>query len=153
MILAVLGAIFFWGLSVFFYILFVFNKFSQKKIFTNFQILNNSWHATALNLIILPILSGIIFRVGQEIETIPGVHWGCYFESVMLGEFVLIFFLYIILTILLVIGLIKKQFLGYQLKTHIIYSYLILIVVPIIISALSLVSISVFSNDLSGTCL
>ena len=153
MILAVLGAIFFWGLSILSSIIVVFNKFSQNKILTKYQIFNNIRYSVILNLIILPILSGLIFRVGQEIETTPGVHWGCYLESVMIGEFFLIFILFMILTVLLIIGLIKKQFLGFQRKRRIVYSYLILIIAPIIVSILNMVFIGIFSSSLSGSCL
>lgn len=157
MVLAVFGAIFFWGLSLLSSIIVVFNKFSQKKIFTEYQIFNNAWYSIILNIIILPILSGLIFRVGQEIESKSGLHWGCYFEYVMFGEFFLIFILFMILTVLLIIGLIlgliKKQFLGFKRKRRIAYSYLILIIVPIITIILNSLFISVFSSSLSGTCL
>lgn len=153
MILAVLGAILFWSISLLFSTIFVFNKFSKKKILKKYQIFNRSWYIVILNLIILPLLSGLIFRVGQEIETTPGVYWGCYFESVMLGKFFLIFIFYMILTVTLIIGLIKKHFIGFQQKAYIIYFYFILIILPIILSILTMLFIKFFSSNLSGSCL
>jgi len=92
MTLAVSGAMFF-GIYQFDYQYFL-NNFSQNKFLHTYRILNNTSYSIILNLINLPVLSCLVFRVGQVFENSPGDDWGCHFKYIMSGDFFNLHYIY-----------------------------------------------------------
>jgi hypothetical protein len=150
MTLAVSGAMFF-GIYQCDYQYFL-NNFSQNRFLHTYRILNNTWYSIILNLINLPVLSGLVFRVGQVIENSPGVHWGYHFKYIMPGDF--FNFHYIFDSYCSLDNKFDKKT-ALSISTKNTYSILIfiLIIVPIIASILNILFISIFLSNLSGACL
>jgi hypothetical protein len=108
--------------------LIVFKKFSKKKILEN-ALNNNIWFYILLCFVLPIIISNFFYEKGSKV---PGALISYFDESIFGGMLFATFILYVILTILLIKGLLKKRFLGYTNKSSIIASYFILVISPII---------------------
>lgn len=106
----------------------VFNKFSEKKILKN-AFNNNIWLYILLGFVLPVIISMVFYEKGAKV---PGALLSYFAEFIFGGMLFATFILYVILTIILIMGLFKKKFLGYTNELSIIASYFILLISPII---------------------
>lgn len=106
----------------------VFNKFSEKKILKK-AFHNNIWLYMFLGFVFPIVISMIFYEKGSKV---PGALLSYFNEYIFGGLLFSTFIFFVILTILLIIGLLKESFLGYNIKSRLIASYFILIISPII---------------------
>ncbi len=110
-------------------------------------------YLTTLAVIASPILTGVVFRMGQWLNDGHGIWWGCYFEDVLIIQWILMVLMYFCATIVLLVGLVKPSLIGLKNRSNVLIAYILSLICPAPIMSLTVLITPIISGPLRGTCL
>jgi hypothetical protein len=120
---------------------FIFKPLPVKQILVDALIL----------LVVAPIVAGYLFRQGKA--EADYIMWGCSFESVFFGLFILITLLFVFSSIPFFIGMINPKLLKFPDRETFIRFAIYYFLAPILFSIYILITTRLIAGPLRGSCL